>query len=80
MHATLNVRCEKCLKHFLYEINGCFELTVINEDNEQQTNTEVVVLSENGTVSLKDIVEDEVLLGLPVVIKHPEGTCETLNS
>lgn len=73
--ATLNATCQNCMKDFPLEVDGSFDLVVVNDDNEQQDDTEIVGLSSKGTVYLRDIVEDEILLGIPVVTTHPEGMC-----
>jgi uncharacterized protein len=75
--ATLRLRCERCngivemrvVSNFtLAVVAGLDEVAKLPEDYEP-------LLPEDGAVDPAVLVEDELLLALPAVVRHPDGAC-----
>lgn len=74
---TLTLVCQRCLESFKLPIESEFLLGVVTHETFAETLPEpyepLVVGDE--PISLKEIVEDELILALPIVPKHPDGEC-----
>lgn len=73
--------CQRCLKTLAYPIEIAVQLSpVYNEAAAQRLpeRYEPLIITED-TVLLADIIEEELLLALPMIPKHEEsqGQCET---
>lgn len=71
------VVCERCLQPFEQPIQSDFALCVVASDEAARNiphEYDPLILSDQF-VDLVDIVEDEVLLALPMFSYHPEGEC-----
>ena len=70
--------CQRCLKPIKVSIDGEIYLEFITGETEEGTLRDegfetVSVL--NGSLSLLELIEDEVLLGMPFVPKHDQKNC-----
>ena len=78
--ATLALVCQRCLGRMDYELQRKSRFVLIEsgrslpEVENEDPGTENICADAVSDVS--DIVEQEVLLGLPIAPVHPEGTCE----
>lgn len=78
--ASVRVRlqCQRCGEPIDNFVEGDFRYTT-DEKLLQQLDLEdlydAVELNSFGELSLHDIIEDELILSLPVVAHHPEGEC-----
>ncbi|MFY9179709.1 MAG: YceD family protein [Venatoribacter sp.] len=74
----VTMTCERCLEEVELPIASEFQLgLVFNDEQAKQLpkNLEPVELEEDGHLDLWAVVEDEVLLALPILPMHPEGQC-----
>src|SRR5690606_15172890 len=86
IHGTLSsqvcVRCERCLENMLLDIHADLDVLVVSSEAEARAlpaGTESVVADEEG-LDLQAIVEDELILSLPIVAYHENAQCnEDLN-
>ncbi|HSS65352.1 MAG TPA: YceD family protein [Gammaproteobacteria bacterium] len=77
VQATLDLLCQRCLETMTLELDLELRLGIVRSDEE------AVALSEDyepltlktDTVSLAELVEDELILGLPAAPLHPAGLC-----
>ncbi len=75
--ASLTLLCQRCLEPMQFDIQHSFtvmpvlaaELENIPED------VEAVLLEDESTLSLVSLLEEECLLALPIVPKHPVDVC-----
>lgn len=76
VQAAATLRCERCLEPFVEALQSSTQLAFAVEG--QETGTVPAGFEElavpAGRVSLRELVEDELLLSLPLVAKHGEGT------
>ena len=79
--AELSLVCQRCLETLHWPVNIEICLAIVSSEREAgqlDDSYEPLVVGERLT-SLSGMVEDEILLALPVVALHPQGTCTTLN-
>jgi uncharacterized protein len=74
---TLLLKCERCLESFKYPVAITTLLSPIFENQvlKELQGYEPFLLSKEELVSLQGLVEDEILLALPLVPKHPKAVC-----
>ena len=75
----INVRCERCLESLCIEVDS--ELRVALDDggsNEGLPAGYETISMTDGQVRLAELVEDEVLLAVPLVARHEDGQCGAL--
>jgi uncharacterized protein len=79
IRANLPVVCQRCLDEMLVDLDLSFNYlisnTVINEFDE---NDEVDWLEANNEMNLQELIEDELLLAMPIAPTH-EKNCSKLS-
>lgn len=77
IEATVNMTCQRCNQPMQYDLKVPFLLSpVVSEKaakNLPHDYDPLIVTDESVLIS--DLVEDELLLALPMVPKHEEGEC-----
>jgi len=73
---SLRLTCERCLQPFDYEISlePQFYFDVSGMEPDEQDERDIIQVQ--GPVDLKSLVEDEVLLALPMIPMHAPDECE----
>ena len=77
VQAELELVCQRCLKAMTLALDLKIELVIVRSDEEAATvsrEREPLTLS-SETISLAELVEDELILGLPAAPLHPAGSC-----
>jgi len=80
IEAELELRCERCLDPVKQHIESDFRFGLITSEDEMNLlpkEFEPLMVSDSEQ-SLIDLVEDELLLSLPIVAKHDEECLEIL--
>jgi len=74
----VKVRCERCLEAMAWSIEVTFEVVAVDRLSEQDDATETAaeVEATRGRLALHRIIEDELILGLPVVPRHDDAECD----
>lgn len=74
--AKILVKCQRCLKPMETEVSGDFKFALVNSEDELELLPEEFepYLLEGEEQSIIDLVEDELLLSLPMVPVH-ENAC-----
>jgi len=73
--AELVMECQRCLGSMSVLIHEQFCLMPVTSTAALKEVPEAydgIVLSANGQLSLHNLIEEELLLGIPLVVKHPE--------
>ncbi|MFC0048418.1 23S rRNA accumulation protein YceD [Rheinheimera tilapiae] len=77
---TVQVRCERCGDEMTLNINSSFAYTPVKGDDSAQEEIpqryDVIETDEHGEVNLRQLVEDELILALPLFPMHDEGQCD----
>jgi uncharacterized protein len=71
LSAGLQMTCQRCLEPVVVEVDTTFSVVV----SEVETDEMDSVISEDGELSLSELVEDELLLALPIVAHHDATEC-----
>lgn len=76
--ADVVVTCQRCLKPMRQVIAGSFKLALVNSEDEFELVPEEFepYLLEGEEQSIIDLVEDELLLSMPMVIMHDDDCSE----
>lgn len=77
---ALRLECRRCLQTLTYPVDIAVQLAVVEESEVAETlpdNYEPLLLVDSE-VSLVSLIEDEILLSLPVLASHPEGECDVV--
>ena len=77
MSAELGLECRRCLKPMTYPMRVSVDLAVVADDKAATELPECYepLLVMDGEVALELLIEDELLLNLPVMPGHSEGEC-----
>jgi uncharacterized protein len=77
LHAVVWLTCQRCLEPYREKIDADFMLRPVTNDKEAAMLRAPYepLLIENTVVELASIIEDEVLLNLPIVAKHGIEEC-----
>ena len=76
--AAVCLTCQRCLEACTLELDVAFRLALVAAESQIERLDETyepLLLEQEATVRLSDLVEDELLLGLPPFPRHPENTC-----
>ena len=79
VRAVLPIRCQRCLETLEFPVDARLDLAVVLGDTEAELlpDTCEAVLANEGAISLRSLVEDELLLALPQIAMHAENLCDT---
>ncbi|MEZ5593601.1 MAG: YceD family protein [Gammaproteobacteria bacterium] len=80
VEAHINLQCQRCLQAVAVQIDTDFALAVVHSEREAALladDYEPLLVPQGGDVSLAELIEDEVLLNLPVVARHEVNECAT---
>jgi len=75
---TLIVECQRCSGEFEYHCKAEFSYTPLLRntiEDELPESYELIQLDENGEFDLNELIEDELILSLPIVAMHPLEEC-----
>jgi uncharacterized protein len=78
IEAKLSLQCQRCMDPFIYGIMSDFVLGVVNtldEVNELSEHYEPA-LAKDGQLALRELIEDELILNLPIIPKHAPEDCK----
>lgn len=77
LHAEVQMRCQRCLQPMAVTIDQEIHLGMVPNEAAAQSlpgHYEPLVVT-GEPVSLRELVEDELLLALPIAPAHPVGNC-----
>jgi uncharacterized protein len=72
------LQCQRCLEPYKYEIISNFMLGIVNtleEVNDLPEHYEPALTS-GGQLALRELIEDELILNLPIIPRHELDTCK----
>ena len=78
---TLHLQCQRCLGSLDYEVGVESTLLLVERDapyDEELDDPEAPDMIEaNPELDVLVLIEDEILLSLPLAPRHPDGACES---
>jgi len=78
LKTTVLVQCQRCMEPFSYEIISDFLHGIVNSESEAEELSEryePVILRE-GMLVVQDMIEDELILKMPIVPMHADAECK----
>lgn len=78
IQATLMVECVRCGQEFEYKVDLHPNLRIVRNDEQAKSlegQQQEPLLLEEDSVNLVKLVEDEILLSLPMLIRHEDNEC-----
>lgn len=84
IQASLKIRCERCLQAMELPLQLTPDLLIASDEQERQALEALaggeVLVCEGEQLALQALIEDELILGLPLVASHDDSNCnEKLN-
>lgn len=78
LETTVMLQCQRCMEPYSYEIITDFVLGVVNTLDEANSLPEQYepALARDGELALWDLIEDEIILNLPIIPKHEPDACK----
>lgn len=78
LKADVPLQCQRCMEPYNYEIITDFVLGVVSTLDEANALPEHYepVLTKEGHLALWDLIEDELILNLPIIPKHEPEQCK----
>ncbi len=77
LRGDLPLVCQRCMEQMALPVEATFNLGVVGSEAQAERLPEHYdpLLYQDEPLHLADIIEDELLLALPIVPKHPEASC-----
>lgn len=77
LKTQLTLQCQRCMGPFTYEIISSFMLGIVNTLDEANSLPERYepALAKEGSLALRDLIEDEIILNLPIIPRHEPENC-----
>lgn len=74
----LTLQCQRCMEPIVYEIMNDFVSGIVGseEEAEQLPGRYDPVMAKNGTLNLPEMIEDELIVSLPIVPMHNPNDCQ----
>ena len=77
----LHLQCQRCLERLQYEVEVENTLLLLPRGSEPDDNLDDPeapdIIEASSELNVAGLIEDEVLLSLPLAPRHPEGACES---
>jgi uncharacterized protein len=76
LHTQLMLVCQRCLQPMTWPVNSTFALGLVTTDQAaEQLPERYEPLMVSGSMALAEIIEDELILAVPLVPMHPRAEC-----
>jgi len=77
LDTNVKVLCQRCLQEMQLELHCTLNLNVCNSEEELQElpDTEDGIVMEEDGLNILDVIEDELILSLPLVPAHADVNC-----
>lgn len=82
VRATLVLECQRCLGPMHHPVDAAVSLALVGGYDEARALPDCYepLLVEEGLMSARGLLEDELLLGIPQIPMHPRRMCEALGA
>jgi uncharacterized protein len=76
--ANVTLQCQRCMELFSHAMKGSFWGGMVSaEETEQHLPAKYdLLVIKNGILPVRDVFEDEMIIGLPVIPRHEAGQCQ----
>ena len=78
INAELTVQCQRCLEPFVYPLASTFASAIVNSDAKAKTLPAYYdpVLVTGDNLNIMEMIEEELLVNLPIVLMHDPQDCK----
>jgi len=78
LETQLNLQCQRCMEPFVYGIISDFVLGIVSTLDEANNLPERYepALTKDGYLALRELIEDEIILNLPIISRHEPEDCK----
>jgi uncharacterized protein len=82
LETQLTLQCQRCMETFVYEIVGNFLSGIVKSEEEAKELPEIYepVIAAEGELVIQDMIEDELIVSLPIVPRHDLKACNVQSS
>jgi uncharacterized protein len=82
LHGLLTMCCQRCLKNFKREVRCKFVVSPVKDDAEAKLlpNGYEPIILQDGKFDTLELLEDELILGLPIVAAHDDNELGCIQS
>ena len=84
VRGTLQLTCQRCLQPLTWELDLASDLILVGSEAELAEGKDDPEAPDRLLVEkemdVQALIEDEVLLGMPLVPRHPEGQCQAAHT
>jgi uncharacterized protein len=76
--AELTLQCQRCLEPFTYEVVSDFTYGMVNAEDDAKALPASYdpVLIKDGSLNIQDMIEEELIVNLPIVPMHNPQDCK----
>jgi uncharacterized protein len=78
---TIKLTCQRCVQAIEHKIDADLRVVLtekIDKTDNSLCDYEIIVVQNNEMLDLYQVIEDEMILSLPIVVKHDETNTECL--
>ena len=75
LETGLELECQRCLKTLKMPLKLEFRLMIDASDERVRDSSLDTVYSDDGTIDIVEVVEDELILAIPLVATHEDTAC-----
>ena len=75
LKTSLELLCQRCLKSLEYPMVVDFRLMIDASDEMVEHSSEDTLYSDDGYIEIEEVIEDEMILALPLVAMHEDTAC-----
>lgn len=78
LNTKLTLQCQRCMEPYVYEIMSDFALGIVNTLDEANALPDQYepALAKEGSLALRELIEDEIILNLPIIPRHEPEDCK----
>ena len=79
VRADLKLECQRCLEAMTHAVDFQGELALVRgllEAEQLPRELDPLMIQESGLLEVQELIEDELLLSIPVSPRHQAGTCQ----
>lgn len=78
LETKLTLQCQRCMEPYIYEIISDFVLGIVSTLDEIDALPDGYepALAKEGQLALRELIEDELILNLPIIPKHEPEVCK----
>src|SRR3990167_283922 len=78
LETVVSLQCQRCLEPYKYEIMSDFVLGIVNTLDEANALSDQYepALAKEGSLALRELIEDEIILNLPIIPRHEPENCK----